>query len=55
MTAGAMHTLRPTAEQIIAGGGGCALILRGDRGALHDDVRYHMADPEYADIERQSP
>ncbi|MCY3880239.1 MAG: ISAs1 family transposase [Rhodobacteraceae bacterium] len=49
VTADAMHTLRPTAEQIIAGGGGCALALRGDRGALRDDVRYHMADPEYAE------
>ena len=49
VTAGAMHTLRPTAEQIIAKGGGCAPALRGDRGALRDDVRYHMADPEYAE------
>ena len=49
VTADAMHTLRPTAEQIIAGGGDYALALKGNQGALHDDVRFHMADPEYAE------
>ncbi|MCY3878919.1 MAG: ISAs1 family transposase, partial [Rhodobacteraceae bacterium] len=49
VTADAMHTLRPTAEEIIAKGGGCALALRGEQGALRDDVRFHMADPEYAE------
>ena len=49
VTVDAMHTLRPTAEEIIAKDGDYALALKGNQGALHDDVRYHMADPEYAE------
>ncbi|MCY3880314.1 MAG: ISAs1 family transposase, partial [Rhodobacteraceae bacterium] len=49
VTVDAMHTLRPTAEEIIAKDGDYALALKGNQGALRDDVRYHMADPEYAE------
>jgi predicted transposase YbfD/YdcC len=46
VTADAMHTQRSTAQAVTDRGGDHVLALKGNQGALHEDVRLYMEDPE---------
>ena len=45
VTADAMHCQRQVAQQVIEPGGDYALALKGNQGALRDDVRLFLDDP----------
>ena len=45
LTADAMHCQRQMAQQVVAQGGDYALALKGNQGALHDDVKLFLDDP----------
>ncbi len=46
ITADAMHTQRATARTICAAGGDYVLALKGNQGALYNDVKLFLDDPE---------
>ena len=45
VTADAMHTQRQTARAVTAAGGDYVLALKGNQGALHEDVKLYLDDP----------
>ena len=45
VTADAMHCQRQVAQQVIEQGGDYALALKGNQGALRDDVQLFLDDP----------
>ena len=49
ITADAMHTQRSAAEEVTRRGGDYVLALKGNQERLHDEVRFHFADPDNAE------
>ena len=49
ITADAMHTQRSTAEEVTRRRGDYVLALKGNQEKLHDEVRFHFADPDNAE------
>ena len=47
--ADAMHTQRSAAEEVTRRGGDYVLALKGNQERLHDEVRFHFADPDNAE------
>ena len=45
VTADAMHTQRRTAQAVTAAGGDYVLALKGNQGALYEDVKLYLDDP----------